>query len=75
MIVPPFGRSRDVRLQGGRVHRDEDVRAVAGREDVVVGEVHLEARHAGQRPGRGADLGREVGERREVVARASPSRS
>ena len=58
----------DVRAQRRRVHHDEHVRAVAGREDVVIGEMHLEARDAGERAGRRADLGREVGERREVVA-------
>ena len=35
----------------------------------MVGEMELEARDAGQRAGRRADLGREVRERREVVAR------
>ena len=58
----------DVRLQRGRVHRDEDVRRVARREDVVVGEVELEAGDAGQRAGGRADLGGEVGQRRDVVA-------
>ena len=33
----------------------------------MVGEVDLEARHAGERAGRRADLGREVGQRREIV--------
>ena len=57
-----------VRLQRGRVHRHEHVGRVAGREDVVVGEVELEAGDAGQRAGRRADLGREVRQRRDVVA-------
>ncbi len=35
----------------------------------MVGEVELEARDARQRAGRRANLGREVRERREVVAR------
>ena len=39
-----------------------------GVDDVVVGDVHLERRDAGDRAGRRADLGREVGQRREVVA-------
>ena len=51
-----------VRLQRRRVHRDEHVRAVARRQDVVVGEVELEARDARQRAGGRADLGGEVGE-------------
>ena len=40
----------------------------AGREDVPRREVDLEGRDAGQGAGGGADLGREVGERDEVVA-------
>ena len=68
MIVAPFGRLAQVRLQRRRVHGHEHVRRVAGREDVVVGEVDLEAGDARQRAGRRADLGREVGQRGEVVA-------
>ena len=56
-----------VRLQRRRIHRDEHVGRVAGREDVVVGEVDLEPGHARQRTRGRADLGREVGQRREVV--------
>jgi hypothetical protein len=52
----------------GRVHRDEHVGGVAGSEDVVVGEVQLERAHAGQRALRGADLGGEVRQGRQVVA-------
>ncbi len=58
----------DVRLQRRRVHRNEHVRRVARRQDVVVGEVQLEGRHPWQRAGRRADLGREVGQCRQVVA-------
>ncbi len=65
---PALRQVADVRLQRRRVHRDEDVRRVARREDVVVGEVELEARHARERAGGRADLGREVRERREVVS-------
>ena len=57
-----------VRLERRGVHRNEDVRPVAGGEDVVVREVDLEPGDAGERPGRRADLRREVRERREVVA-------
>ena len=57
----------EIRLQRGRVHRDEHIRAVARGEDVVVGEVDLEARDARERAGRRTNLGREVGEGREVV--------
>ncbi len=39
-----------------------------GGHDVVVGDVHLERGHAGDRAGGGADLGREVGLGRQVVA-------
>jgi hypothetical protein len=34
----------------------------------VVGEVQLEGRHTGQRARRGPDLGRKIGEGRQVVA-------
>ena len=57
-----------VRAQRGRVHRDEHVRRVARGEDVVVGVVDLEARDPRKRPRRRPDLGRKVGQRREVVA-------
>jgi hypothetical protein len=57
----------DVRLERGGVHRDEHVRPVARGEDVVVGEVDLEAGDAGERACGRTDLGREVRERREVV--------
>jgi hypothetical protein len=67
MTVPPLTRSR-VHLERGWVHRHEDVRLVTRREDVVVCEVDLEARDARQRAGRRTNLGREVGERHEVVA-------
>lgn len=57
----------DVGLQGGRIHRDQHVRGVAGGEDVVVGEMKLEAGHAGEGAGGRPDLGGEVRQRREVV--------
>jgi hypothetical protein len=41
---------------------------VARGEDVARGEVDLEGGDAVRRPGGRADLGREVGKRREVVA-------
>src|SRR5439155_21084199 len=44
------------------------VEIVAGGEHRKGGEVQLECANARQRPGRGADLGRKVGQRREVVA-------
>ncbi len=62
------GQIHDVRPEGRRVHRDEDVRLVARGMDLVRAEADLEARHAGQRAGRGADLGRIVGQRADVVA-------
>src|SRR5206468_4247148 len=58
----------DVGLQCRRVHRDERVDGVAGREDVGRGKVDLEPRDAGERAGGGADLGGEVGQRADVVA-------
>lgn len=41
----------------------------------MVREMQLEAGHTGQRPGRRADLGGEVGQRREVVAEGGRLRS
>ena len=58
----------EVGLEGRRVHRDQHVRPIAGGHDVVVGEVQLEARHARQRAGGRADLGREVRQGGDVVA-------
>ena len=57
-----------VGLERRRVHRDQHVRRVAGRGDVVVRDVDLEARHTVDRARWGTDLGRIVGERRQVVA-------
>jgi hypothetical protein len=63
-----LGQVAQVRLQRGRVHRHQDVGTIARGEDVVVGEMQLEARDAGERALRRADLSREVREGREVVA-------
>ena len=63
--APQIGHER------GRVHGHEDVARVTGRGDVVVGDVHLEARHAHDGARRRADLGREVGQRAQVVAEGS----
>ena len=62
-----LGQVLHVRPQRRRVHCHEHVRDVAGREDVVIREVELEAGDTRERAGRGTDLGREVGKRREVV--------
>ena len=58
----------EVGLERRRVHRHEHVGLVARRGDLVIGDVHLEARHAVDGAGRCTDLGREVGHRRQVVA-------
>jgi len=60
----------DVGPQRCRVHRHEYVGGVAGRQDVMVGEVQLEGRHAGQGARGGPDLGGEVRQGREVIAEA-----
>ena len=57
----------EVRLEGGRVHRDEDVAFVAGTVDVIT-HVHLIARHTGDGVVRGADFRRIIGEGGDVVA-------
>ncbi len=64
---PTLRHVGEVRLESGGIHGHEDVRLVAGREDVVVGEVHLKAGDTRQGAGRRSDLGREVRERCEVV--------
>src|SRR5262249_57598413 len=51
----------DVRAQRSRIHRDQHVGLVAGREDVVIRKVDLEAGDARQRARRRPDLGRKVG--------------
>ena len=58
----------DVGLQRGRVHGHQHVRVVARGEDVVVRDVDLERRDAGQGARRRPDFGREVRQRRQVVA-------
>src|SRR5207245_629065 len=58
----------EVRLEGCRVHGDQDIQVVTGGEDRKGGEVQLESADARQRPGRGADLGRKVRKGREVIA-------
>ncbi len=69
MMVPARGHIAEVGSQRGRVHGHEDARVVPGGQDVVVGYVDLESGHAGQGPGRGPDLGREVREGGQVVAK------
>ncbi len=58
----------DVGLQRRRVHRDEDVGTVAGGQDVVVGDLDLERRDAGQRALWRADLGGVIRLCRKVIA-------
>jgi hypothetical protein len=58
----------EVRLQRRRVHRDQDIRRVARREDVSRREVDLEGGDTGDGAGGRPDLGREVRQRREIVA-------
>ena len=63
------GDQRQVDLQRRRIERDEHLRRVAGRRDGPRAEMNLIGGHAERRAGRRADLGRVIGERREVVAR------
>ena len=57
-----------VGLQRRRVHGHQHAGIVTGREDVVIGDVNLEGRHARQRPRRRPDLRREVRQGGQVVA-------
>src|SRR5699024_1551366 len=63
----PAGDVANVRFQRCRIHRDQHIGAVSGGENVVVGEVDLEAGDTGDRSLRRTDLGREVRQRGEVV--------
>ncbi len=58
----------NVRGERGGVHRHEGVDLIAGREDIGAGKMDLKTADAGQRALRRANFGREVGERRDVVA-------
>ena len=66
--VCPAGQVLEIGLERSRVHRDEHIGRVARSHDVVVSEVQLERRDTRQGPGRCPDLGREVGQRREIVS-------
>jgi hypothetical protein len=57
-----------VRSQGSRVHRDQDVGLVTRRQDVAVGDLYLERRDPGQRALGCANLRREIREGRQIVA-------
>ena len=68
MSVAPLGRSPRLAFSAAGFIATRTSGRSPGGQDVVVGEVQLEGRDAGQRALRGADLGREVREGREVVA-------
>ena len=68
MISPPSRKRVDVHLERRRVHRDQHVGLVAGGLDRGRAEIDLEGGDAEGRALRRADLGREIGEGREVVA-------
>ena len=65
---PALLQVRQMDLEGGGVHRHEAVEAVPRGVDPPAPELELEAGHAEEGAGGGADLGREVGQRRDVVA-------
>src|ERR1700733_2070659 len=58
----------EIHFQRRGVHGDQCVNRVAGRVDVAGGELKLEAAHAGEGSGRGANFSGVVGKSREVVA-------
>ncbi len=59
---------RDIGFQRGGIHGDKRVHVVAGRVHIVRREMDLKSADARQRSGRGANFGREIGQRREIVA-------
>src|SRR5271154_6446132 len=59
---------REIHFQRGGIHSDENVDGVTGGVHVVGGEVDLESADTRQSSGRGANLGREVGEGGQIVA-------
>ena len=65
---PPGVEVRQVGAKGGRVHGDEHVEIVARGGDLAGAEVDLERGNPEQGSGGGADLGREIGKRREIVS-------
>ena len=60
---------READLQSRRVHGDQNVGRIAGRVNLVVGEIELETAHPPQKPGRGADLGRVIRQRADNRSR------
>ena len=62
-------------LERGRVHGDEDLRGVARRGDLVVGDVDLKCRNAGEGACRRSDLSGKLRERGEVIAQHGAHRS
>jgi len=56
-------------LERSRIHRHQAVETVARRVHALAAELQLEAGDAEQRAGRGADLGGEVRQRGDVIAR------
>src|SRR5580692_3864962 len=59
---------RQVHFERGGIHGDQDVHAVSGSVHIARGEMDLEAADTGQSAGGGANLGRVVGKRGQVVA-------
>ncbi len=57
-----------VHLERGRVHHHQRVELIARGVDPLAAELELEARHPEEGAGGGPDLGREVGQRGDVVA-------
>ena len=58
----------DIHFQRGGIHGDQHVHGVAGRVDVARRKLDLESADAGKRARRGANFGREIRERGQIVA-------
>ena len=67
ITVPPGSRRGSSLRSAAGFMATSTFGASPGRGDLVVGDVHLERRHPGERAGGRTDLGREVRQRREVV--------
>ena len=58
----------EIGLERRRIHRDQNVRLVAGGEDLAAGKIELKAADASQSTGRSADFRRKIRQCGDIVA-------